>query len=76
MSARWTDRAVRAALALGPGDGEGDIAYTGVSTDTRTLEAGELFVALRGERFDAHSLLGQAAERGAGAAVVDRKSVV
>ncbi|HSN92172.1 MAG TPA: UDP-N-acetylmuramoyl-tripeptide--D-alanyl-D-alanine ligase, partial [Anaeromyxobacteraceae bacterium] len=42
----------------------------GVSTDTRTLAAGCLFVALRGERFDAHQFLPEAAARGASAAVV------
>jgi UDP-N-acetylmuramoyl-tripeptide--D-alanyl-D-alanine ligase len=42
----------------------------GVSTDTRTLAPGALFVALRGERFDAHAFLGEAAAKGAAAAVV------
>jgi UDP-N-acetylmuramoyl-tripeptide--D-alanyl-D-alanine ligase len=42
----------------------------GVSTDTRSLSAGALFVALRGERFDAHDFLADAAKGGAGAAVV------
>jgi UDP-N-acetylmuramoyl-tripeptide--D-alanyl-D-alanine ligase len=42
----------------------------GVSTDTRTVSAGALFVALRGERFDAHDFLGEAAARDAAAAVV------
>ena len=42
----------------------------GVSTDTRRIGAGELFVALVGESFDAHNYLDQAAERGACAAVV------
>ena len=42
----------------------------GVSTDTRTVAAGALFVALRGDRFDAHDFLGDAAARGAAAAVV------
>lgn len=42
----------------------------GVSTDTRTLAPGLLFVALRGERFDAHDYLAEAASRGAAAAVV------
>jgi UDP-N-acetylmuramoyl-tripeptide--D-alanyl-D-alanine ligase len=42
----------------------------GVSTDTRTLPAGSLFVALRGERFDAHDHLAEAAARGAAAAIV------
>jgi UDP-N-acetylmuramoyl-tripeptide--D-alanyl-D-alanine ligase len=42
----------------------------GVSTDTRTLAPGALFVALRGERFDAHDYLAEAAAKGASAAVV------
>jgi UDP-N-acetylmuramoyl-tripeptide--D-alanyl-D-alanine ligase len=42
-----------------------DIVVQGVSTDTRTLRAGDLFVALRGETFDAHTLIPQAVERGA-----------
>ncbi|MGH7569723.1 MAG: UDP-N-acetylmuramoyl-tripeptide--D-alanyl-D-alanine ligase [Gemmatimonadales bacterium] len=46
--------------------------YTGVSTDTRQLTGGELFVALKGERFDAHEYLADAKARGAGAAVVRR----
>jgi UDP-N-acetylmuramoyl-tripeptide--D-alanyl-D-alanine ligase len=45
-------------------------ALEGVSTDTRTIGAGSLFVALRGERFDAHEFLADAAGRGAAAAVV------
>jgi UDP-N-acetylmuramoyl-tripeptide--D-alanyl-D-alanine ligase len=45
----------------------------GVSTDTRTLGAGCLFVALRGERFDAHDYLAQAAAGGAAAAVVSEE---
>jgi UDP-N-acetylmuramoyl-tripeptide--D-alanyl-D-alanine ligase len=42
-----------------------------VSSDTRTIVAGDLFVALRGERFDAHEFLPQAKESGALAAVVE-----
>jgi UDP-N-acetylmuramoyl-tripeptide--D-alanyl-D-alanine ligase len=42
----------------------------GVSTDTRTLARGALFVALRGERFDAHDFLGAAASRGAAGVVI------
>ena len=45
-------------------------AVAGVSTDTRTLAPGSLFVALRGERFDAHDYLAEAAAKGAAAAVV------
>jgi UDP-N-acetylmuramoyl-tripeptide--D-alanyl-D-alanine ligase len=46
----------------------------GVGTDTREDLRGRLFVALRGERFDAHSFLADAAARGAAAALVDRKA--
>jgi len=52
--------------------GDGRIAFSSVSTDTRTLTAGALFVALRGEHFDAHEFVGAARERGAVAAVVER----
>ena len=48
-----------------------DRAYTGVSTDTRTLKAGELFVALRGPRFNANEFVAAAATAGAAGAVVD-----
>jgi UDP-N-acetylmuramoyl-tripeptide--D-alanyl-D-alanine ligase len=46
--------------------------FDGVSTDTRAVKRGELFVALRGERFDGHDFLAAAAERGATGAIVDR----
>jgi UDP-N-acetylmuramoyl-tripeptide--D-alanyl-D-alanine ligase len=49
-----------------------NVTFTGVSTDTRTIEAGDLFVALRGERFDGHAFLGQARAAGASAALIDR----
>jgi UDP-N-acetylmuramoyl-tripeptide--D-alanyl-D-alanine ligase len=49
----------------------GDPLFTGVSTDTRALRAGDLFVALRGERFDGHTFLAQAKGAGAAAAMVD-----
>ena len=51
----------------------GDPVFTGVSTDTRTLQPGDLFVALRGERFDGHAFLEQARAAGAVAAMVDGK---
>ena len=43
----------------------------GVSTDTRTIRRGSLFVALRGENFDGHAFLEKAQSAGAVAAVVD-----
>ncbi len=43
-----------------------------ISTDTRSLEPGAVFVALRGERFDGHEFMAQAQQQGAIAAIVDR----
>ncbi len=47
-------------------------AFCGVTTDSRTVAAGDLFVALKGERFDGHGYVAQAASRGAVAALVER----
>lgn len=47
-----------------------DQAITGVSTDTRGIGTGQLFVALRGELFDGHDFLEQAVAAGAGALLV------
>jgi UDP-N-acetylmuramoyl-tripeptide--D-alanyl-D-alanine ligase len=43
----------------------------GVSTDSRTIRRGELFVALRGDRFDGHAYVPTAMEKGAWGAVVE-----
>jgi UDP-N-acetylmuramoyl-tripeptide--D-alanyl-D-alanine ligase len=48
--------------------------FTGVTTDTRTLRPGELFVAIRGATWDGHQYLGEAARRGAGAVVAEREA--
>jgi len=50
-----------------------DVRFDGVSTDTRSIAPGELFVALRGERFDGHAFLASAKAAGAVAAIVDRR---
>lgn len=44
---------------------------TSICTDSRSLKAGDLFVALRGERFDGHTFVAEAARRGALGAVVE-----
>ncbi|MSP53769.1 MAG: UDP-N-acetylmuramoyl-tripeptide--D-alanyl-D-alanine ligase [Gammaproteobacteria bacterium] len=49
------------------------IDFVGVQLDTRLLESGNLFVALKGEKVDAHDFLGEAKEKGAVAALVSRK---
>ncbi len=49
-----------------------DVRFDHVSTDSRTVKAGDLFVALRGERYDGHQFIAQAAAAGAVAALIDR----
>jgi UDP-N-acetylmuramoyl-tripeptide--D-alanyl-D-alanine ligase len=51
--------------------GDGEVVFNGVSTDSRSVIAANLFVALRGEVFDAHSFLPQAAEKGVAAVIVE-----
>jgi UDP-N-acetylmuramoyl-tripeptide--D-alanyl-D-alanine ligase len=50
-----------------------DVAFGEVSTDTRSLQPGSLFVALQGPNFDGHDFVEQAREAGAVAALVSRK---
>ena len=45
---------------------------TGIATDTRTIEGGEVFLALRGDNFDGHQFVAKARDLGAIAAIVDR----
>jgi UDP-N-acetylmuramoyl-tripeptide--D-alanyl-D-alanine ligase len=66
----WPEAAVRVALGLPAGRMPRQLSE--ISTDTRTLKPGALFVALKGERFDGHDHLAAAAAAGAVAAVVLR----
>lgn len=52
--------------------GRGDVLANAVSTDTRTIPAGSVFFALRGERFDANDFVRQALHSGASIVVVER----
>lgn len=65
---RFTADEVRQALGLAAVPATGP--FAGVSTDTRSIGPGELFVALVGERYDGHAYLAAARDRGATAAVV------
>jgi len=60
-----------AVRALGARAAGAEVRFTSVSTDTRTLGQGALFVALRGERFDGHDYLAAARTAGAVAAMVE-----
>ena len=65
---RWSEDEVRRVLGLAPTGSKRSVGP--VSTDTRALPAGGLFVALAGDRFDGHDYLTAAAAAGAGGAVV------
>lgn len=64
--------AALAACAGGVVLGDGAAAVTGVAIDSRTVRAGDLFVALAGERVDGHEFVPDAAGNGAAAALVSR----
>lgn len=64
----------QAAAALATQWSGRDAAFSSVSTDTRTLQPGALFVALRGERVDGHDYVDLALDKGAAGALVDRAS--
>jgi len=71
---RWTlegiAEVIHASCVMGPNSAAG-VVVNGISTDTRTLRAGEMFVAIRGERFDGHDFVPAAAKKGAACALVD-----
>lgn len=62
----------QAATVLGGELRGSDVRFSNVCTDSRTLKSGDLFVALRGERYDGHDFVAQAAAAGAAAALIDR----
>ncbi len=61
-----------AAVLYGASHGP-DAEFTGVSTDSRSIGKGDLFVALRGERFDGHAFVAAVGRAGAAAAMVDAR---
>ena len=71
MSALWTESELTSALGSAP-SAPLELAVGGVSIDTRTLAAGEMFFAIKGERRDGHDHAARAFDAGASAAVVDR----
>ena len=68
-SLQWESAAVIAATG-GRAFGDAWMAH-GVAIDSRQVRAGDLFVALRGDRFDGHDFLTVAAQKGAVAALVE-----
>lgn len=49
-----------------------NVSFSAVSTDTRSLQMGDLYIALHGELFDGHDYIGQAQQAGAVAAIVHK----
>ena len=68
LTAAWVTSAVSGVVL----SGDRARAFTGVSIDTRTLKAGELYIAIRGERFDGADFAEAAIVAGAAGAVVPR----
>lgn len=68
----WSDAEVRRALGLRVELADEAVAFTGVSTDSRAVQDGDLYVALVGDRFDGHDFVAQAVASGARGAVVSR----
>jgi len=64
-------RLTEAAQALSARFTGGDVEFTAVNSDSRAIRRGDLFVALRGDRFDGHRFVAEAAAAGAAAALVD-----
>ena len=61
-----------AALATGGTAVGGQVLFLSVSTDSRAIQPGQLFVALRGDNFDGHDYVAAVAAQGAAAAMVDK----
>jgi UDP-N-acetylmuramoyl-tripeptide--D-alanyl-D-alanine ligase len=71
---RWTVDQLADALGVARPTGLGALAgVAGVSIDSRTVQPGELFIAIRGPRHDGHGFVGGAMDRGAAAGVVARE---
>lgn len=69
----WTlDRIADALAGSCASPARGQTAISGISTDTRTVAVGDCFVALSGDRYDAHDFLEQAVAAGAAALIVSR----
>jgi UDP-N-acetylmuramoyl-tripeptide--D-alanyl-D-alanine ligase len=68
----WTDLEVRRALEMRTDLARVDLGYSEVSTDSRSIRPGALYVALSGDRFDGHDFVADAVAGGATGVVVSR----
>ena len=75
MKAEWGDITVEEIIPSIKGrlvSGSAETALTGISTDSRRILPGQLFLALKGERYDGHDFMDRAIERGASAVIAER----
>ncbi|HJX34182.1 MAG TPA: UDP-N-acetylmuramoyl-tripeptide--D-alanyl-D-alanine ligase [Desulfatiglandales bacterium] len=75
MTAEWGEITAKEIIKPLNGElvsGKAGSVLTGVSTDSRKIKAGNLFLALRGERYDGHDFAQQAIEQGASGVVIEK----
>jgi len=66
MEAQKVSEVLKALSLVGRGE------FQGIATDSRRIQPGDLFIALKGERFDGHSFLSEALQKGAAGLVAER----
>ena len=74
MTARWGEVTLEEIVAPLGGElvmGPGDLIIGGLSTDSREIKTGDLFIALKGEKYDGHAFIKQAVDKGAAGIVID-----
>jgi UDP-N-acetylmuramoyl-tripeptide--D-alanyl-D-alanine ligase len=72
LTPAWSETSVREALSMEAPRGRSALIFSHISTDSRSISPGALFIALSGERFDGHDHLTAAQRAGATGAVVRR----
>ncbi len=71
---KWSLKLSEVLQAVGGRSGfAGELAFSGVGTDTRKSLEGQLFIALKGDNFDAHDFLAQAVQAGASGILIHRR---
>ena len=72
----WDVKRIAKALGVTPEDALLNTHFTDISTDSRSIKPGQIFVALAGDNFDGHQYIGNAVQAGAGAFIIDRSKEI
>ena len=59
----WTNKEINRALLLDDNKDK-EIVFSGISIDTRTIKKGDLYIPVKGKKFDGHNYIGEAFEKG------------